>query len=200
MIAEGIKKIYSLTIDRSKFREVFTRYVVFILPLFYIGREAWWPGAIVLALAVLIRAWAAGCLYKDESVAGGPYVLVRHPLYLGSILLAVGMILLLHHWFVTLFIGGITFLQYWHTIRHEEQNLIKRFGDSYRNYMTTAGPLWPKPKGLWLYLSGQRKRFGFSFKQYMKNREYECMLGVLALIVLIWAGENADMVRNFLKF
>ena len=184
------KTLYSKTVDRSKFREIFSRFTVFILPLFYWGREPEMAGVAIIIAAVLIRAWGAGCLSKDQSVAGGPYILVRHPLYLGSCLLAVGMIVTLHHWVVTLFVGGITALTYWHTIRHEEKNLIARFGKSYTDYMKTAGPLWPKPKGIKTFITGKQPRIGFSLKQYMKNNEYECLLGVLVVLVYIWVGQN----------
>ncbi len=191
ILQDSLRKLYSVTIDRSKFREVASRYIVFIVPLFFWGREPYWAGMILVALGVLVRAWGAGYLKKDESIAaGGPYLFVRHPLYLGSCLLALGFIVVLHHWFVTLLVGGVTFLTYWHTIKHEEQNLVRRFGESYLAYMKKAGPLWPKPQGLLALIKGEGARGGFSLKQYLKNREYECLLGVAALIVYLVLGSH----------
>jgi hypothetical protein len=157
-----------------------------VAPLFFWGRKPWLSGLAVVGLGVLIRAWAAGYLHKDQAHAvRGPYLFVRHPLYLGSCLLALGLILALHHWLLTLLLGGLTAAVYHHTITHEESNLLKRFGDSYRGHMRLAGPLWPKWRGLKQLLTSRKAWGGFSVKQYMKNREYECLLGVLAILAFM---------------
>jgi hypothetical protein len=187
------KKIYSYTIDRSGFREIASRYIVFILPIIFWGRKPHWEGLYIIALGLILRTWAAGHLYKDENVArSGPYLLFRHPLYLGSCLFALGIIVIMHHWVVTLILGTITALTYFHNIRHEEQNLLKRFGENYKKFMDEVGPFWPKPKGIKAIfdpeLKKQRKRF--SWKQFLKNKEYECWLGVLFALLLLWLGEN----------
>jgi hypothetical protein len=190
ILIRGLQELYSRTIDRSKFREISTRVIVFVLPLFFLGREPWWEGLAVALVGVLIRAWAAGHLHKDQKMAqGGPYLFVRHPLYLGSCLLAAGLIITVHHWFVTLVLGGLTVLTYVHTIRHEEKNLRARFGRDYDNFSRTAGPLWPKGFGI----HAARQLFSadspkFSAKQYLKNKEYECLLGVVAVFALLYLG------------
>lgn len=190
VLIRGLQAVYSATIDRSKFREVASRVVVFAVPLFYWGRERQWWGLAVVALGVLIRAWGAGYLQKDKTMAaGGPYLFVRHPLYLGSCLLALGLIITINHWTAALLIGGVTFVMYWHTIRHEEKNLLARFGAPYAQYCREVGPLWPKPKGLAkLAKSMSKDGARFSFKQFMKNKEYECMLGVAAVLVVMYLG------------
>ncbi len=183
-----LKSLYSNTIDKSKFREVAQRYLVFVLPLFFWGREPYIAGIYIAGVAVLIRAWAAGYLKKDQELAqGGPYVLARHPLYLGSCLLALGLIVALHHWVVTLLLGGITALTYSHTIRHEEMNLKARFGTAYEAFIKRAGPLWPKPTSIQYALKNPNAVLtGFSFNQYMKNKEYECLLGVVAVFGILY--------------
>lgn len=191
LLTDTLKKIYSVTIDRSRFREVATRYTVFILPLFFWGRKPQWSGLLFVIAGVLIRSWAAGHLRKDQTMAkGGPYLLVRHPLYLGSCLLALGLIVSLHHWLVTLILGGITFLTYHHGIRHEEENLRRRF-ESYREYSELVGPLWPKWKGIKRLFAGKTDATSkFSFQQYLKNKEYECLLGVTAVFLFLWLGSR----------
>ncbi|MEW6058432.1 MAG: isoprenylcysteine carboxylmethyltransferase family protein [Bdellovibrionota bacterium] len=186
----SLQSIYSWTIDRSKFREIASRVVVFVLPLFYWGTQPNWWGLAFVGLGLFVRAWGAGCLRKDQAMAqGGPYLLVRHPLYLGSCLLALGLIVALHHWFVTLAIGGVTLLTYLHTIRHEEKNLLARFGSSYVQYCRYAGPLWPTVEGLKTVVERRSKiQNHFSFKQYMKNKEYECALGVGVVLLALFIG------------
>ncbi len=49
-------------------------------------------GLPVAVLGLLLRAWAAGHLAKNEQLAqGGPYAHVRNPLYLGTLLVAAGL-------------------------------------------------------------------------------------------------------------
>lgn len=187
-LSRGLNWLYSATIDRSKFREVAQRYTVFILPLFFWGRAIDDRGLLIAAVGVFIRAWAAGYLKKDQELTqGGPYVLARHPLYLGSCLLALGLIVALHHWAVTVLLGGITALTYAHTIRHEEKNLNARFGTAYAELSRRAGPLWPKPAGLLYALRTPGAVFGgFSFRQYLRNREYECLTGAVAVFAILY--------------
>ena len=187
-----LHKLYSITIDRSKFREVAQRYAVFIFPLFYWGTEIHKIGIILAIAGVIIRAWAAGYLKKDQELAkDGPYMLARHPLYLGSCTLALGLILTIQHWFIAVILGGLTALVYNHTIRHEEKNLRARFGSSYTELSKNVGPLWPKLPGVMTILT-KPGRFlgGFSFKQYLKNKEYECLLGVIAVYGILFYSHH----------
>lgn len=48
-------------------------------------------GAALVVAGVLVRAWAAGHLRRDQPLTtSGPYAYVRHPLYLGSALILAG--------------------------------------------------------------------------------------------------------------
>lgn len=190
VLIRSLQAVYAATIDRSKFREIASRVVVFAVPLFYWGRERQWWGLGVVIAGVLIRTWGAGYLQKDKTMAAqGPYLLVRHPLYLGSCLLAAGLVIAINHWTAVLIIGGVTFITYWHTIRHEEKNLLARFGTSYATYRREVGPLWPKRKGLKKFVRSLRSDgIGFSFKQYMKNKEYECLAGAAVVLLVMYLG------------
>lgn len=190
ILSRSLQNLYAATIDRSKFREVAQRILVFTLPLFYWGHHRQWWGFAFVAAGVLIRAWGAGYLKKDQSMAaGGPYLFVRHPLYLGSCLLALGLMVTIQHWVAWVLLGGVTFLTYFHTIRHEEKNLRARFGTPYVEYSRQVGPLWPKPAGLKMLFASLGKGTGsFSFRQYLKNKEYECLLGVIVVFLILYVG------------
>lgn len=185
-----LHKVYSLTIDRSGFREKASRIATLALPFFLFGREIWWWGLSFAALGVLLRSWAAGYIKKDAELScSGPYLLARHPLYLGSCLIAVGLIIALHHWLVTLVFGAMTIGLYVHQIKHEEMKLIDRFGEKYRDFQKVTGPFWPKYQGLRLLLSGKLSLglTQFSLATYMKNKEYECLAGVSFVALLLYA-------------
>jgi methanethiol S-methyltransferase len=76
--------------------------------------------------------------------SSGPYALVRHPLYLFSLLAL---------WFTPLLTANIlTFnllatLYFWIGARHEERRLAAEFGEQYRSYQTQVPFLspWPRP-------------------------------------------------------
>jgi len=76
-------------------------------------------------------------------VTGGPYRWVRHPLYSSSVLATVGTSLVAANWFF--FVAGcLMFLLLVIRTRKEEENLVARFGDDYRNYMQRTGRFVPR--------------------------------------------------------
>lgn len=89
-------------------------------------------GAGVAAIGAGLRLWASGTLEKNVRVARrGPYRLVRHPLYLGSTVLWLGLLLAGGNpWFAAP--AAVAFAAYHvHAIRREERFLLERFGDEY---------------------------------------------------------------------
>jgi protein-S-isoprenylcysteine O-methyltransferase Ste14 len=80
-------------------------------------------------------------------VTTGPYRWIRHPLYCAMLLLVAGASLLSANWFVPL-VGAATFTLLVIRTGKEEANLLARFGDAYRDYMSRTGrflPRWKKP-------------------------------------------------------
>ncbi len=76
-------------------------------------------------------------------IDSGPYGWVRHPLYVGGMIEAVGLCLMMANWFVTL--AAVLF---WAMIvlrtPMEEQKLIEQFGDQYREYSKRVGRFLPR--------------------------------------------------------
>jgi len=81
---------------------------------------------------------------KEHSmVTTGPYRWVRHPFYVSF---AQGMLansLATANWFIFV-VGTAAFLLLVLRTKKEEENLIARFGDDYRQYMKTTGRFWPR--------------------------------------------------------
>ncbi len=51
-------------------------------------------GAPISIAGLLLRGWAAGHLAKNQSLAvSGPYAFTRNPLYLGTLLVALGLVI-----------------------------------------------------------------------------------------------------------
>jgi protein-S-isoprenylcysteine O-methyltransferase Ste14 len=67
-------------------------------------------------------------------VESGTYGIVRHPQFLGVILIAGGSIIISQHWlFGAIGILIIGIVPNW--IHEAEENLILKFGDNYKRYM-----------------------------------------------------------------
>src|SRR5215470_14760177 len=71
-----------------------------------------------------LRAWAAGCLAKNQQLAtGGPYAYTRNPLYIGTLLVAAGLAVAASSlWLAALFTVVFLFV-YLPVIQNEEQHL-----------------------------------------------------------------------------
>ena len=74
-------------------------------------------------------------VYTTVFVDTGIYSVIRHPQYLGFIMVVLALVLMSQHWLSV--ISGITgsMLFYIDQVREEEQSNIKKFGDDYKQYM-----------------------------------------------------------------
>jgi protein-S-isoprenylcysteine O-methyltransferase Ste14 len=89
------------------------------------------------------RNWGTPMSQKDdpELVTGGPYQLVRHPIYSGILLAGIGTAVALSwSWLFATALAGIYFL-YSATI--EERNLTEQFPAAYTAYMSSTKMLVP---------------------------------------------------------
>jgi protein-S-isoprenylcysteine O-methyltransferase Ste14 len=64
----------------------------------------------------------------------GVYGVIRHPMYLGAMLLFLAWIFFLPHWIVLIVSFTNIVIVYWFTLQGERNN-ISKFGDTYKQYM-----------------------------------------------------------------
>ena len=76
------------------------------------------------------KDWTETTIIVDTGI----YAVVRHPLYLGWLLMYVALILLSQHW-LTAIIGIPGMVCVYLISRQEDQRLIEKFGDDYKDYM-----------------------------------------------------------------
>jgi protein-S-isoprenylcysteine O-methyltransferase Ste14 len=141
-------------------------------------------GGGLAALGLLIRGLSAGHIRKDRALAtSGPYAHTRNPLYLGTLVLGVGVTVAGGKaLFVVLFMVFFLVI-YARTMRSEARFLEGEFGESYEDYRRRVPVLLPR---ITPYRTPDRANRGrFSFDQYRRNREYEALLGVLAGFTLL---------------
>jgi len=106
-----------------------------------------YSGWLLIISGIALRLWAALYIGGNKNrrlVRGGPYSLIRNPLYFGNFLSAVGVMLLSESLSASLLMGLGLFFIYRGTIAHEEGKLLSFFGDEYREYIRTVPRLWPR--------------------------------------------------------
>ena len=93
---------------------------------------------IALPLVLLPRKGQAprggGVTRTTAVVSTGIYAVIRHPLYLGWMLVYVALVLIAQHWLVALVAVAGTACMYL-ICMHEERRLLSRFGEEYARYM-----------------------------------------------------------------
>lgn len=110
--------------------------------------------SVLLVLAgVGLRAWAAASAGRHTRTAsieaprlatGGPYAHVRNPIYLGSIILGLGMVGLLGDPRMLVLYGVTFFVLYLGIIPAEERFLRASFGEAYGRYFASVPRLLPR--------------------------------------------------------
>lgn len=154
--------------------------IVFLLLMHPSWRSLWLGGIIALAGA-LLRLWAAGHIVKGrELTRTGPYAFTRNPLYLGSFIMALGVVIGGNqYWLLPVFV--LFFLVvYIPVMRAEEMELISGYTDEYMAYCRNV-PLFLPRLGSSRYSSS-----GFQWSRVTRNREHHSFLGfVLVEAVLI---------------
>jgi protein-S-isoprenylcysteine O-methyltransferase Ste14 len=138
-------------------------------------------GVPVSLIGLAVRAWAAGHLAKDRTLASsGPYAYTRNPLYLGTLLVAAGLAIAsrsvgLGALFAAVFLGI-----YLPVIQLEQQHLRRLFPE-YAAYAARVPALLPRITPV----AGDRRAFQWAL--YVKNREYQAAAGFLiGVLFLLW--------------
>jgi len=121
-------------------------------------------GAVIMLMGESLRLWAAGHLEKSKEVTrSGPYRYTRHPLYLGSSLIGIGIAVASHHLIVAAIVIAYMVLTLTAAMRSEEAHLREKFGDAYDAYAEKRAAPMDRP---------------FSWSRAIGNREHHTMLGL----------------------
>jgi len=131
-------------------------------------------GGAIAMLGESIRVWAAGHLEKSKEVtSSGPYRYTRHPLYLGSSLIGIGMAVVANDPIVAGIVISYLALTLTAAMRSEEAHLREKFGDAYDAYAEKRAA---------------RVERTFSWQRAVYNREHHTIAG-LVMGLLILAGK-----------
>ena len=137
-------------------------------------------GGLIAVPGEALRLWAAGHIEKGREITrSGPYQFVRHPLYLGSAIMAVGFAVAAGSGWVVLLVAlymGLTLLA---AMRTEERVLDEKFKGEYSAWREGRAEPVERP---------------FSWQRVVANREYRAAIGLaiglamLACIKFFWKG------------
>jgi len=142
---------------------------------FYLAEPT--PASLMAGLGIavageVLRIWAAGHIDKGREVTrSGPYRFVRHPLYLGSSVMAVGFVVASRSIAVAAIVFVYMLLTLVAAIRTEEATLDERFKGEYSAYR--AGVAAPVTRA-------------FSFARVQGNREYRAVVGLAAGMAILY--------------
>lgn len=105
---------------------------------------------LTVGLALMVAGWAQVWRARGQLVTWGLYRFVRHPQYLGFLLVIVGFLI---QWptLPTLVLFPILVVMYHRLARREEQALERAFGDRYGAYRSRTPmlvPGWPRLRGM----------------------------------------------------
>jgi protein-S-isoprenylcysteine O-methyltransferase Ste14 len=136
-------------VDKIRYKEIYRQ----ALGLILVAVCAWAaePGSqrviigfVIAAVGQVFRIFAAGTIFKNKKLAStGAYSLVRHPLYLGNILILGGFALAAANLVVTAIIVAFFVIWYPAAIKYEDGKLERIFEDDWRSWSRDTNAVIP---------------------------------------------------------
>jgi len=145
---------------------------------------SFFSGAGVLFLGLSVHFYSKGCLTRNTTITMfGPYRFVRHPFYLGNLLIDTGLCIMSNNPFIFLGYFALFLLGYGATMRHEERRLTEIHGDRYRDYARRVPRLFPVR---FPAKADSDANAYFSFERILKEHELARSLRIVVYPILLW--------------
>ena len=159
-------------------------------------------GFALILLGQIIRVSARG--YKAEHsqdsqtlIQGGPYQVVRNPMYLGIFLIGLGVVLAIFKWWAVLIFTAVFIIRYMLLIYKEEKKLGAIFPDVYQEYCRKVPRILPSLSNI----------IRLDIIEYLPikiiwfKREIGSMLTLLLIVLLIesWEDITKEGVIGYLQ-
>ena len=134
-------------------------------------------GVPVSLAGLAIRAWASGHLRKNTTLAvSGPYAFTRNPLYFGSMLMLVGLLISGGNPWLALGLLAVFLLVYYPVMKNESVHMQDLFRNDYQHWASEV-PLFIPRISPWRAVPLER----FELDLYLKHREYRALIGMTTL-------------------
>lgn len=148
-------------------------------------------GIAFILLGQIVRVSARG--YKSEHspkgnvlIQGGPYTLVRNPMYLGILLIGLGIVAMLFKWWVVCFFLLIFITRYLLLIFKEEKKLETLFPQDYPDYRKQVPRIFPS---MTMLLQKDISEY-LPLKLPWLQKEIGSILAVLLITILLESRED----------
>ena len=140
-------------------------------------------GLLIALAGQLFRIFAAGTIFKNKELASdGAYSLVRHPLYLGNILILGGFSLASGNLWVALAVLLFFLIWYPATISYEDAKLERIFGDDWRTWSEGTNAVFPN-RFNWSKLTATQWN---ARQSLLRNGEFIISVYLLACAAVLW--------------
>ena len=154
-------------------------------------------GFAVALIGELIRFWGVSWAGSETRTTGGvggtfliingPFAYVRNPLYVGNILLYLGLGIMSFALFPYLQIVAIIFflIQYYFIVSEEEKYLLEKFKDDYKDYRKNVPAFFPRLfpyKNSNIVQPPRNPKAGFR----SERRSLQAFIGISALLIILW--------------
>ncbi len=154
-------------------------------------------GFAVALIGELIRFWGVSWAGSETRTTGGvggtfliisgPFAYVRNPLYVGNILLYLGLGIMSFALFPYLQIVAIIFffIQYYFIVSEEEKYLREKFKDDYKDYCKNVPAFLPRLfpyKNSSIVQPPRNPKAGFR----SEKRSLQAFIGISLLLIILW--------------
>jgi protein-S-isoprenylcysteine O-methyltransferase Ste14 len=154
-------------------------------------------GFVVAFVGELIRFWGVSWAGSETRSTGGvggtfliisgPFAHVRNPLYVGNILLYLGLGIMSFALFPYLQIVAIIFflIQYYYIVKEEEKFLREKFKEQYKDYCIHVSAFFPR---LFAYKNSDVVQPPYNPKAGVRSekRSLQAFIGITLLLVILW--------------
>jgi len=152
-----------------------------------------------IGLAYIIRGGKEGKVYAEELVTTGIFQHCRNPLYVGNILMLLGVGVLSNSMLYVLVIMPLFLLIYQAIVLAEENFLRNKFGEQFDEYCKRVNRWIPSLKGIGSTFNSMR----FHWKRWLikeYNTQYIWLTGITLIILLKYPQltHNDEKERNLL--
>jgi len=135
----------------------------------------------VIGCGLLLRTWACGHLRKEKVLAvSGPYRYTRNPLYLGNLIIGLGVVVSSRSIWVAVLLAVNFIIIYPFVINREKRRMKDFFPHEYEEFKRKVPLFFPRiPSSL------PKSEVRFSGELYHKNSEIRALYGALAFWVFM---------------
>jgi protein-S-isoprenylcysteine O-methyltransferase Ste14 len=134
-------------------------------------------GAPLTLMGLGVRAWASGHLRKNSTLAtAGPYAFTRNPLYFGSLIMLMGVLISGGNVWLAMALLALFLLVYYRVMKNESLYMQELFLGDYERWASEVPLFVPRL----VPLRGVSAE-AYDIRLYLQHREYRALIGTATL-------------------